>query len=188
MNIKFNEVTWYSKLLAVILFVAVAVLFFYFGAQNIIIENGLDGSSPAFYYSTSSGDPFKDGYESAVKEYDNGFAMCRSDLSFWKNEYANLHELKFPMLNFKCDTGKKFSAQYGESSYSPAPGAINIPHYELRIYFTEDNFVYLSEISHTSDVAQYSSYDKKTFFQTEFDKAFIKQNGIITYKNCFIVE
>ena len=51
MNIKFNEVTWYSKLLAVILFVAVAVLFFYFGAQNIIIENGLDGSSPAFYYS-----------------------------------------------------------------------------------------------------------------------------------------
>ena len=43
----------------------------------------------------------------------------------------------------------------------------------------------------TSDgghINQYINEDSKFIFETNSDKAFIKQNGVTTYKNCVVVE
>jgi hypothetical protein len=47
MNIEWNKVTWYSKVVAVILFVAVFYTGYYLGKQNEKLERGIDPIIPS---------------------------------------------------------------------------------------------------------------------------------------------
>ena len=45
-----------------------------------------------------------------------------------------------------------------------------------------------SKVSNGGRINQYLNQDSTVLFQTDIDKAFIKQNGIVTYNNCVVVE
>ncbi|OGI95425.1 hypothetical protein A2917_02590 [Candidatus Nomurabacteria bacterium RIFCSPLOWO2_01_FULL_42_17] len=95
-------------------------------------------------------------------------------------------------LNFQCDDGKKFSLEYFQVSNSPGPGEIYIPNSitGLDLKFSNGSMERLSfsKVSNGGRINQYLNQDSTVLFQTDIDKAFIKQNGIVTYNNCVVVE
>jgi hypothetical protein len=95
-------------------------------------------------------------------------------------------------LNFQCDAGKKFSLEYFQVSNSPGPGEIYIPNTTtgLDLKFSDGSMehVSFSKVSNGGRVSQYLNQDSTILFETDSDKAFIKQNGNITYSNCVVVD
>ena len=173
MNIKFNEVTWYSKLLAVILFIVVSVLFFCLGIQFQEIKQNKHNQDELDKYAQSL---FNESLKTPEKNNKDKPIFVDN-----KNK-----------LDFKCDAEKIFSLEYVQVFNSPGDGEIYIPIESTVLYLKLENGI-REALNHykTSDgghINQYINEDSKFIFETNSDKAFIKQNGVTTYKNCVVVE
>jgi glutaredoxin len=171
MKIKWNEVTWYSKLLAVILFTAVAMLFFYFGIQFQEIKQNKHNQDELDKYAQSL---FNESLKVPKKNENNKPIFIDN-----KNK-----------LNFLCDAGKKFSLEYVQVFNSPGDGEIYIPIESTVLYLKLENEIKEAlkyyKTSNGGRINQYIDEDLKFLFETNSDKAFIKQNGVTTYKNCVV--
>lgn len=172
MKIEFNKVTWYSKLLALIVVAGfIPALFYYLGVESQKInQTTIDilGNNEVQM-------------SNEILTVDNvNFSDAAPTVVLAPSSNANI-------INLQCAENKKLSLEYFQVDHSPGPGAIYIPETRTSVSLSREGKPVEYLLNQPSSGNSFSSYvnsDKTVTLEISNYGANLMEKGFVTYRDC----